>query len=194
MSNSAAIRCAPTHTITGSGIPVPRPLSTYTPTPATQLPTGRTNYPTNSHLDSKDSADREPPLGAFRYIETAGAITYRPVKLPGEQVKQNQAQLSPLPPTSSPGARAAAEAAIASLESQKALGARALVRNQHPNWTTTNNEIGARQPERFVTEEYRYYPRAHTFTNTYGTVGNFRSHGLNTHMDTSQVQRVQFFS
>jgi hypothetical protein len=169
---------SPTHTLSGSGIPVPRPVTTYQTNPLNTTYTTRGNFPTNSHLDSRETEPRELPLGAYRYIETAGAVTYRPVNLPGGKTRPPQRE--PLP------------------DVKMEMGANGLyvpheARQQHPNFQTTSNTFGAEKPQRFVTEEYRYYPRAHTFTNQF-TGGNYRSYGLTTAKDEVRVHRVEFFS
>ena len=128
--------------------------------------------------DSRESlSSREPDLGAYRYIETAGAVTYRPVNLPAEQ--QRPTVRAPLPDVT------------------MVMGANGLhvpyePRKQHPNFTTSNNELGATKPDKPVTEEYRYYPRAHTFTSQFSG-GNYRSYGLSTQKDEVRVGR-EFFS
>lgn len=73
------------------------------------------------------------------------------------------------------------------------IGAPHQPRQQHPNFTTSNNEFGSQQPQRLVTEEYRYHPRTHTFTNQFGG-GSYRSFGLSTAKDEVRVHRVEFFS
>lgn len=147
----------------------------YTPNPVPHgLAAPRSNYPSNSQLDSKESTSppREAPTGAYRFIETAGAVSYRPVKLPGAE--QRPTAREPLP------------------DVQLQQGADGVMRVpyaprvQHPNWTTSSNELGKQKPERFVTQEYRFFPRAHTFTNQF-PAGNYRSHGLNTAKDEVRV-------
>jgi len=173
---------SPTHTLSGSGIPVARPLSSYTPNPVPDpLVVHRSNYPSNSHIDSRESlSERPPPLGAYRFIETAGAAAYRPVHLPGESHRP-ATQRAPLP----------------DIELER--GADGVLRvphrprEQHPNFSTTSNAHGSQPPERRVTQEYRYYPRAHTFTNTF-SAGNYRSYGLTTAKDEVRVHRVEYFS
>jgi hypothetical protein len=123
--------------------------------------------------DSRESlTSRQPDLGAYRYIESAGAVTYRAVNLPADD--QHPQQRSPLPDVT------------------MVMGANGLhvpyePRHQHPNFTTTNNVLGQSKPQRFVTEEYRYHPRAHTFTNQFS--GQYRSFGLSTQKDEVRVHR-----
>ena len=208
-----------------SGIPVARPVTTYSPNPVPRdSPGARTNYPTNSHIDSRESlSTREPDLGAYRYIESAGSLTYRAVNLPADKQRAPQRDATP--------------------DVQMEQGANGAYvpfapKPQHPNFTTTNNVLGAERPQRFVTEEYRsggnnrhtalaqlaerapvcvcvvltstggsrtlqllvslpvcfrYYPRAHTWTNQFSG-GNYRSYGLSTQKDEVRVHRVEFFS
>lgn len=133
--------------------------------------------------DSRESlTTREPDLGAYRYIESAGSLTYRAVKLPADQRKE-----------ATPNVAAAAPDVEMQRGADGALYVPFKPKPQHPNWTTTNNELGAERPQRFVTEEYRYYPRAHTWTNQFSG-GNYRSYGLTTQKDEVRVHRVEFFS
>jgi len=163
------------------GIPVPRPLASYSPNPVPAAYSTRTNYPTNSHIDSRVSLEvREAPLGAYRFIETAGAVHYRPVHVPGEEHRP-PTQRAPLPDVTM------VQAADGTLHMPHE------PRAQHPNFTTSNNELGAIKPARPVTQEYRYYPRAHTFTNQFSG-GNYRSYGLSTAKDEVPVHRVEYFS
>lgn len=126
-----------------SGIPVARPVTTYSPNPVPRETAAgaRTNYPTNSHIDSRESlATREPDLGAYRYIESAGSLTYRAVNLPADKQRATQRDATP--------------------DVQMEQGANGAYvpfqpKPQHPNFTTTNNVLGAERPQRPVTEEYR---------------------------------------
>jgi hypothetical protein len=112
-------------------------------------------------------------------------VQYRPVHVPGEEHRP-ATQRAPLP------------------DIQLEVGADGVARvphrprQQHPNFTTTSNEHGAVSPQRAVTQEYRYYPRAHTFTNQFSgpnlTVLNYRSYGLSTAKDEVRVHRVEYFS
>jgi hypothetical protein len=136
---------------------------------------------TPTHSDSRESlSTRDPPLGAYRFIESAGAVTYRAVNIPSESHRP-PAQNAPLP------------------DVHMERGADGIMRVPHRprqqnfNYTTTSNELGAVPPQRPVTDEYRYYPRAHTFTNLFGG-GSYRSHGLATAKDEVRVHRVEYFS
>lgn len=170
ITQSQAVMFRPSHSLSATGIPVSRPITSYDAKPTTSS-TYSSNYPSTSFYCSREvPEDRKVDFNAFRYVEIGGGVQYRAHRAPPQ------------------GGYPSRTMSLPKIERVKPVQSKAVALQ----YRTSSSNYGREQPEVRNTDSVKYHPRDGSFTQ--GFHGTYRFMGLSTSKDESPVMPVEFFS
>jgi hypothetical protein len=169
INTTASSSRAASYKLTGSGIPTYQAIQSYSPYAREIIAAPRSNYPTNSFSDSRESnvslssyneyAHPELQLAATAFAEKGKDLGLKNIL---ERTKRDE-KLIP-------------DVSLPKDEEGRITLPRHSPVSQNFHYQTSNAQLGKLQPKLINTAEHRYFPRTHNFTKTF--TANYRSWGL----------------